>query len=227
MANKHKNKKHGQKASMPAGWPEPLDEKAFQGLLGKIVRTIEPHTEADPAALLGQMATAFGSLIGRNPHFMVEATRHSGNLSSAFVGISSKSRKGTSWGYELELFRLVDRSWVRKRVQPGLSTGEGLIQTLVELDPHDRRRLVFEDEMSAMFRVMSRWGNTLSTTLRRAWDSQPLCHATGLTVAHLLGHANTQILPTYVRPLDENTRALIEAMDTARKNQPLAPHSIN
>jgi len=174
MANKHKNKKHSQKASMPAGWPEPLDEKAFQGLLGKIVRTIEPHTEADPAALLVQTATAFGNLIGRNPHFMVEATRHAGNLFSALVGISSKSRKGTSWGYELELFRLVDRSWVRKRVQPGLSTGEGLIQTLVELDPHDRRLLVFEDEMSAMFRVMSRWGNTLSTTLRRAWDSLPL-----------------------------------------------------
>lgn len=54
-----------------------------------------------------------------------------------------------------------------------------------------------------------------------------VCHATGLTVAHLLGHANTQILPTYVRPLDENTKALIEAMDTARKNQRVAPHSIN
>ena len=53
-----------------------------------------------------------------------------------------------------------------------------------------------------------------------------VCHATGLTVAHLLGHANTQILPTYVRPLDENTRALIEAMDTAR-NQHVAPNSIN
>ena len=49
---------------------------------------------------------------------------------------------------------------------------------------------------------------------------------TGLTVAHLLGHANTQILPTYVRPLDENTRALIEAMDTAR-HEHVTPHSIN
>jgi hypothetical protein len=48
-----------------------------------------------------------------------------------------------------------------------------------------------------------------------------------LTVAHLLGHANTQILPTYERPLDENTRALIEAMDTARKNQRVASDSIN
>jgi hypothetical protein len=32
---------------------------------------------------------------------------------------------------------------------------------------------------------------------------------------------------TLSQPLDENTRALIEAMDTARKNQRVAPHSIN
>lgn len=50
-----------------------------------------------------------------------------------------------------------------------------------------------------------------------------MCHATALTVAHLLGHASTQILPTYVRPLDENTRALIEALDVARKKQPTVP----
>jgi integrase len=44
-----------------------------------------------------------------------------------------------------------------------------------------------------------------------------MCHATGLTVAHLLGHDSTQILPTYVRPLDENTRALIQALNALRK----------
>jgi len=42
------------------------------------------------------------------------------------------------------------------------------------------------------------------------------CRATGLTVAHLLGHANTSVLPAYVRPLDENTRAVISALDAAR-----------
>jgi len=54
-----------------------------------------------------------------------------------------------------------------------------------------------------------------------------LYHATRLTVAHLLGHASTQILPTYVRPLDESTRALIEAMDNAPRNLRVASHSIN
>jgi len=42
------------------------------------------------------------------------------------------------------------------------------------------------------------------------------CKASGLTVAHLLGHSSTQILPTYVKPLDDNTKALIQALDHAR-----------
>jgi integrase len=58
---------------------------------------------------------------------------------------------------------------------------------------------------------------------RRIYDLRPTfasrangCHASGLTIAHLLGHANTRILPTYVRPLDENTKAVIDALDVAR-----------
>lgn len=42
------------------------------------------------------------------------------------------------------------------------------------------------------------------------------CRASGLTLAQLLGHSTTQILPTYVKPMDENTKAVIEALDTAR-----------
>ena len=49
-----------------------------------------------------------------------------------------------------------------------------------------------------------------------AEPGQIACRASGLTVAHLLGHASTQILPTHVKPLDENTKAVIEALDLAR-----------
>jgi len=45
-------------------------------------------------------------------------------------------------------------------------------------------------------------------------------------VAHLLGHASTQILPTYVKPLDENTKAVIEALDDARSANGIAVKSI-
>ena len=42
------------------------------------------------------------------------------------------------------------------------------------------------------------------------------CHASEMTVAHLLGHATTHLLPTYVRPLDENTKAVLHSLDDAR-----------
>jgi len=41
-------------------------------------------------------------------------------------------------------------------------------------------------------------------------------HATSLTLAHLLGHASTTVLPVYTEPIDENTKAIIEALDKAR-----------
>ena len=53
------------------------------------------------------------------------------------------------------------------------------------------------------------------------------CKASGLTVAYLLGHTSTQILPTYVKPLDENTRLLIEALDCARLSHKSPQGSIN
>jgi len=56
------------------------------------------------------------------------------------------------------------------------------------------------------------------------------CHASGLTIAQLLGHTtNTQILPTYVKPLDENTKAVIDVLDVldvARTSRSAKPDSI-
>jgi hypothetical protein len=79
-------------------WPAPLASQAFHGIAGEIVHAIEPHTEADPAALLIQFLVGFGNLIGRGAHTTVEADRHGCNLFAAIVGVSAKGRKGTSWG---------------------------------------------------------------------------------------------------------------------------------
>ena len=48
----------------PEQWPEPLDEAAFHGLAGEFVRMVEPHTEADPNALLVQVLVSYGNAIG-------------------------------------------------------------------------------------------------------------------------------------------------------------------
>ena len=50
-------------------WPPPLAMEALHGLAGEVVSIIEPHSEADPIALLLHLLTAFGNLVGRGPHF--------------------------------------------------------------------------------------------------------------------------------------------------------------
>ncbi len=80
-------------------WPAPLEDDALHGPAGKFVRAVEPHSEADMAALLGQFLVAFGSAVGSRPHFMAEADRHGVNLNAVFVGETAKGRKGTAWGH--------------------------------------------------------------------------------------------------------------------------------
>jgi len=162
-------------------WPEPLSDDAFHGLAGDFVRTIEPHTEADPAALLLQFLVALGNVIGPGPHFRAEADRHALNLFAVLVGKSSKGRKGVSWGHARGLVAASagDPVWKDFCIQAGLSSGEGLIHAVrdpKEDDPGaiDKRLLVVESEFASTLRVMGRDGNTLSPVLRLAWDGGDL-----------------------------------------------------
>src|SRR5262245_11276321 len=78
-------------------YPEKPGRQAFHGVFGDLVATLEEHTEADPVALLIQALVAFGSVIGRGPHFVADGTAHYTNLFAVLVAASSKGRKGTAW----------------------------------------------------------------------------------------------------------------------------------
>jgi hypothetical protein len=61
--------------------PRPvLGADAFHGFAGELVRTIEPHTEADPAAILLQFLVVFGNMVGRKRYYLIESDRHYPNL---------------------------------------------------------------------------------------------------------------------------------------------------
>jgi hypothetical protein len=176
------------------GWPAPLEPDALHGLAGDVVRTLGPHTEADPTAILFQTLTAFGSAVGGRPFFRTEADRQTGNLYAVLVGETSRSRKGTSFGHVRRLLSIADLDWETGRIASGLSSGEGLVwcvrdaieeqqpvkkngrvedyQTVVT-DPgiSDKRLLVYQSEFAAALRVLGREGNTLSPMLRESWDS--------------------------------------------------------
>jgi hypothetical protein len=177
-------------------WPAPLDAVAFHGLAGDIVRTIEPHTEADPGAILVSFLVAFGNVIGRGAGWKHGGTFHATNLFLLLVGPTGSGRKGTAGDEALRVLRMADSDWADRRIVNGLSSGEGVIWSvhdpitkrrkprkgeepdcpdgLVEEvdDPGepDKRLLVMEAEFAQALKVMQREGNTLSPTLRRLWD---------------------------------------------------------
>jgi len=103
-----------------------LSKAAYYGLAGEIVRTIEPHTEADNAALLIQLLAGFGSLIGKTAYFKIGADFHFTKIFAVLVGATATGRKGTSWSEIERLLVRVDESF-QQAIQNGLSSGEGLI----------------------------------------------------------------------------------------------------
>jgi hypothetical protein len=177
----------------PAEWPT-LAHEARYGLAGEILNTLEPETESDPVAILSQVLVAFGNMVGRGPHFQVEGNAHFPNLFVCLVGESSHGRKGTSFSRVMQLMKYADPEWCNGCVLAGMSSGEGLVWAVrdpifkrhvqrhkgsvigcqdIEVDAGvaDKRLLVNESEFAQILRVMQREGNSLSPTIRQAWDT--------------------------------------------------------
>lgn len=195
------------------GWisdfPRKPDPSVYRGTLGRIVLALEPHTEADPVAVLVQLLAAFGNVVGRSAYFRTEATKHHGNLFAVIVAASSKGRKGTAWAHAKHAMTEADPSW---RVVSGLTSGEGVIWHVrdagsgdADAGVADKRLFVMEPEFAKVLRVVERDGSTLSPVLREAWDSGSLstlaknAPATA-TNAHitLIGHITSDELRRYL-----------------------------
>ena len=163
-----------------------LEDAAFHGLAGEIVRAIEPHTESDTAALLAQILVSFGIMVGRGPHHQVEGDEHHANLFCLIVGQTAKGRKGTSWGRVKQIFSQLP-NW--PRVVDGLSSGEGVKYNVrdaattslkkpngktadsVDDGVQDKRLLIVEAEFASVLKQDARATNTLSATIRSAWET--------------------------------------------------------
>lgn len=170
-------------------WPQ-MDETAYYGLAGDVVRIIGPDSESDPVAILAQYLTTFGNIVGSAPHFVIESDKHPANLFMTLVGISAKGRKGTSGSRVRAVAKIADQTWFMERTASGLSSGEGLIYAVrnpvskwnakekIEetIDPGviDKRLMVIEPEFAGALAAMERHGNNLSPVIRNAWDGHRL-----------------------------------------------------
>lgn len=182
-------------------WPE-LDQTALHGLAGEVVRLLDPHTEADPAALLVSFLAEIGCMLGRAPHLSLDGSYHPLLFWPVLVGQSSKSRKGTAGRRIQTLLQLADSDWTRGDTRGTLSSGEGLVfavrdpqfeeipvkdgkritgetvTSCVDKGIEDKRLYLVQSEFGSVLRVMAREGNSLSGVLRDAWDGLDLAPMT-------------------------------------------------
>ena len=188
--------------SSPLPWesaappPPALPAAALHGIAGRVVSSLAPHTEADPAAVLLQFLAAFGNLVGPAPHCRVGATRHGLNLFVVLVGESSKARKGTSWRQISSLLAEADPLWSAHRVTTARPTLTSILHALRDQPSvADCRLFLLSEEFASVLHTLGRETGQLSPLLRRAWDGGDLCGLDSrlpaqATAAHisLVGH---------------------------------------
>lgn len=210
-------------------WPEDLPEAAYHGLIGEIIRAIEPYTEADNVALLMSFLTTIGNYIGKNIYTKVAADTHGTNIFTLLIGDTAKARKGTSLGPIREVFKRIDEEYIKTKNVEGLASGEGLIwairdkredyikdkktgefvKELTDLGVDDKRLLVTESEFATILKRMQREGNVLSPIIRQAWDGYKIqslsknnpAIVTGPHVS-IIGHITVEELRNHLRDVE-------------------------
>jgi hypothetical protein len=183
-------------------FPAPMEDAAFYGIAGEIVSIIAPVSEASKEATLSQFLVAFGNLLGRAAH-RKQAGIHHLNEFTVLVGETAIARKGSSWVPLYSLLEMVSPEW-STRIKDGYQSGESIIhavrdpihgiipinkrkagtadevkEALLDEGVSDKRLLMHEEEFGRLLTVASRTGNTLSTTLRKAWDSKQRLYTEG------------------------------------------------
>jgi hypothetical protein len=201
-------------------WPASPDGPAYHGLAGEVVRLIEPSSEADPVGVLLQVPVGYGNAVGPGLSILADGHFHHANEFVATVGDTSRARKGTSWRRIKPILAHADPGWADLCIANGLSSGEGLIHVIRDMQEGpdkngvivmkdagvpDKRVLVVESELGSVFRVLARDGNTLSGVLRLAWDGDTLRTMTKTSPARasnphvsLVGHVTAQEVERYL-----------------------------
>jgi hypothetical protein len=169
-------------------WPR-LGSEAVFGTAGRYVHTVDPHTEADQAAVLFTYLSAAGNAIGRGAYVKVGGEEHHAKINFVLVGDSSKARKGMSLRLVKLASKVADAEWAENCMVNGLSSGEGLIHAvrdpvwgknkngedvLLDAGVEEKRLFVIEEEFAGPLKVANREGNTLSPVIRQAWDDTTL-----------------------------------------------------
>jgi len=178
----------------PEPFPDSMQLEGFHGLIGEIAKIMGEHCEASPEVLLIHGLIISGNIIGRSAYVNGGGSSLFANEFAVFIGETARGRKGTALRMWERLIELVNPDWAEGCTSGQLQSGEGLVHrirdskygpppskkikkdepvedVLLDSGVSDKRLLVIEEEFSHMSKMGQRNGNTLSETLRKAWDS--------------------------------------------------------
>jgi hypothetical protein len=177
----------------PEPFPPPMRPEAFHGVVGQIATLMAQHCESSPEVLLLHGLVIVGNIIGRSAYVYGGGPQLYPNEFAVFVGETARGRKGTAYSMWEQLAQLVNRDWFEGCLSGQTQTGEGIVhrvrderygvapgkkkkgepleEVLLDAGISDKRLLILEEEFSHALKMAQRSGNTLSETLRKAWDS--------------------------------------------------------
>lgn len=188
-----------------------LHASALHGLLGEVVQRVEPATEASPAAMLSQLISYAGALLGDSVYTLAGGSPHPPRVWTLVVGPTSAGRKGESRA-RVRGFVTSSGSFDSYFVDEasGLSSGEGLLHRLRDDDSGGgKSAVVTETEFGRTLAASKREGNTISHVLRDLWDDGQAQSMTKgdpikVTGAHLvvIGHVTPRELRLKLTEID-------------------------
>ena len=178
-------------------WPRAIDDSGRFGIAGDFVRMVEPHTEADPNAILLVFLTYCGNLMGRNFCVMAGADAHFANLFCCLIGNTGHGRKGSAIAAVESFFGTRYSAPPAPKlghVLKGISSGEAIVyeihddiwrythnkttgkfeQVLAEPNVEEKRLMITLPEFQQCLANMRRGESILPSILRTAWDKGDL-----------------------------------------------------
>lgn len=169
------------------------DDEIMYGVVGEMVRKIAVYNEAHPAGIYLDFLVSLGSIIGHDPYFNVNSTRHCTNEFLARVGDTSKSRKGTGREEVNRVLSMIDPRWFTECSASGFGSAEAIIYNIrddavkqvrkqrsntFENVPiqgvKDKRLMIREGELASVFQLAGKRESRADIVLRDGWDSVPL-----------------------------------------------------
>jgi hypothetical protein len=164
-----------------------LHPDAYHGIIGDILRAVEPETEAHPGGVLVALLALVGNAIGCGAWVMVGGRRHHPALYAAIVSASGAG-KGDAYAVARYVIGKADLPYLVGAIAQGVGSGEGLVerfrdelatvdkkgQQIIIPGSPEKRCLLRLSELSQAFKVGRRESSTLSETLRQAWDGDPI-----------------------------------------------------